>query len=63
MKINTVPQDSYSFETPRGVEGYGTEIVPVRSVYKEAILHHLYKYRVSNIETSFSDNTKIHWRI
>jgi hypothetical protein len=60
MKINTVPQNLYSFETSSGVEGYGTEIILPRSVYAEAILvlRHSYKDHVSNIKTSFVDNKK-----
>jgi hypothetical protein len=51
MKINTIPQNLYSFETPGGVEGYGTEIVFFRSVYIQAMLHHLYPDHVSDIKT------------
>jgi hypothetical protein len=50
-KINTIPQNLYSFETPGGVEGYGTEIVSFRSVYIEAMLHHSYQDHVANIKT------------
>jgi hypothetical protein len=63
MKINSVPQNLYSFEIPSGVEGYGTEIILLRWVYAETILRHSYKDHVSNIKTSFADNTKILRRI
>jgi hypothetical protein len=30
MRINTIPQNLHSSETPRGVEGYGTETILLR---------------------------------
>jgi hypothetical protein len=58
-RINTIPQDLYSFGTPRSVEGYGTEIIFFRSIYTEEILRHAFKDHVSNMKTSSADYTKI----
>jgi hypothetical protein len=58
MRINTILQDLHSSETPRGVEGYGTETILIRQVDTEAILRHSYEEHARNINISSADNRR-----